>query len=113
MALVGFGLTMLNSGFDEITNPRLQLERAWRGYLLGARRASRPARPRWWRTVAEPLLSIRDLCVDYITDRGPVRAVDRVSFDLARGEILGIAGESGAASRRWPRRCCASCRRRR
>jgi peptide/nickel transport system permease protein len=36
VALVGFALTMLNSGFDEITNPRLQLERAWRGYL-GAR----------------------------------------------------------------------------
>ena len=33
VALVGFGLTMLNSGFDEITNPRLQLERAWRRYL--------------------------------------------------------------------------------
>jgi peptide/nickel transport system permease protein len=33
VALVGFGLTMLNSGFDEITNPRLQLERAWRAYL--------------------------------------------------------------------------------
>jgi len=34
VALVGFGLTMLNSGFDEITNPRLQLERAWRAHLL-------------------------------------------------------------------------------
>lgn len=33
VALVGFGLTMLNSGFDEITNPRLRLERAWRSYL--------------------------------------------------------------------------------
>jgi len=33
VALVGFGLTMLNSGFDEITNPRLQLERIWRVYL--------------------------------------------------------------------------------
>jgi peptide/nickel transport system permease protein len=33
VALVGFGLTMLNSGFDEITNPRLQLERAWRAHL--------------------------------------------------------------------------------
>jgi len=33
VALVGFGLTMLNSGFDEITNPRLRLERAWRDYL--------------------------------------------------------------------------------
>jgi peptide/nickel transport system ATP-binding protein len=45
--------------------------------------------------VAEPLLSIRDLCVDYVTDRGPMRAVDRVSLDVGRGEILGIVGESG------------------
>lgn len=35
IALVGFGLTMLNSGFDEVTNPRLQLERSWRAHLLG------------------------------------------------------------------------------
>jgi peptide/nickel transport system permease protein len=42
VALVGFGLTMLNSGFDEITNPRLQLERAWRGFLAArGRRATR------------------------------------------------------------------------
>jgi peptide/nickel transport system permease protein len=34
VALVGFALTMLNSRFDEITNPRLQLERAWRVYLI-------------------------------------------------------------------------------
>jgi peptide/nickel transport system permease protein len=34
VALVGFGLTLLNSGFDEITNPRLTLEHAWRAYLV-------------------------------------------------------------------------------
>ena len=42
VALVGFGLTMLNFGFDEITNPRLQMERAWRAYL--ARRGRKPTR---------------------------------------------------------------------
>lgn len=35
VALVGFGLTMLNSGFDEITNPRLKMQRAWRTFLIG------------------------------------------------------------------------------
>lgn len=42
VALVGFGLSMLNSGFDEITNPRLQLERAWRDHL--GRRGRKPER---------------------------------------------------------------------
>jgi peptide/nickel transport system permease protein len=42
VALVGFGLTMLNSGFDEITNPSLQLERAWRAHLI--RRGVEPSR---------------------------------------------------------------------
>jgi peptide/nickel transport system permease protein len=42
VALVGFGLTMLNSGFDEITNPRLQMERSWRAHLR--RRGRTPTR---------------------------------------------------------------------
>lgn len=46
--------------------------------------------------MTEPLLSIRDLCVDYVTPRGPVRALDRISLDVAAGEVLGVAGESGS-----------------
>ena len=42
VAIVGWALSMLNSGFDEITNPRLQLERAWRAHL--ERRGLRPSR---------------------------------------------------------------------
>lgn len=36
VALVGFGLSLMNSGFDEVTNPRLQMERAWRHHLAAA-----------------------------------------------------------------------------
>ena len=41
------------------------------------------------------VLEVKDLVVEYASDSGPVRAVDRVSFELARGEFLGIVGESG------------------
>ncbi len=41
------------------------------------------------------LVQVRDLTVTYHTRLGPLRAVDRVSFDIYRGEILGLVGESG------------------
>ncbi len=45
--------------------------------------------------MSEPLISIRNLCVDYITESGDVRACNNVSFDIAPGEVFGLAGESG------------------
>jgi len=45
--------------------------------------------------MTNPQISIRNLCVDYITDAGDVRAVNNVSFDIGKGEIFGLAGESG------------------
>src|SRR6266513_2064891 len=41
------------------------------------------------------MLEVSGLTVDYILDRGNVRAVDDVSFTVGRGEFLGIVGESG------------------
>ena len=45
---------------------------------------------------SEVVLQIRNLTVQYATARGPVSAVNQVSFDLRKGEILGLVGESGS-----------------
>jgi oligopeptide transport system ATP-binding protein len=46
--------------------------------------------------MASPLLSIRGLRTYFSEDEKTVRAVDGVSFDVQRGETLGIVGESGS-----------------
>jgi peptide/nickel transport system ATP-binding protein len=45
--------------------------------------------------VAENILEVSGLSVEYVLDRGSVRAVDDVSFTVDRGEFLAIVGESG------------------
>ncbi len=42
-----------------------------------------------------PLLIVRDLAVAFQTDAGRLRAVDGVSFEIPRGRVLGLVGESG------------------
>ena len=43
-----------------------------------------------------PLLDVRDLTVTINRDAGMVTALDKVSFFINPGEVLGIVGESGA-----------------
>lgn len=45
-----------------------------------------------------PVLTVNDLSVYYHTSRGPVKAVENVSFDIRAHERLGLVGESGSGS---------------
>ena len=44
----------------------------------------------------EPLLSLKDLKVSFFNNIGEIKVIRGVSFDLEKGEVLGIVGESGS-----------------
>jgi len=46
--------------------------------------------------MADPLLEVQDLCVEFRSSRGVTKAVQNVSWHVERGEILAILGESGS-----------------
>ena len=44
----------------------------------------------------KPVINIKNLNVDYITDKNPINAVRDVTFEIFSGEIFGLVGESGS-----------------
>jgi oligopeptide transport system ATP-binding protein len=56
---------------------------------MSAERATSPSPSR-------PILSVQEMSVQFKLPQGWITAVDRVSFDLKQGEIVGIVGESGS-----------------
>jgi oligopeptide/dipeptide ABC transporter ATP-binding protein len=90
VALLGAAFALLNYAFDEISSPSLRLRKLEVAGVEGEPEQHVPARA----PDSANILEVRDLSVAYASEHGPVVAVDNVSFELRRGEFLGVVGES-------------------
>ena len=89
LLLLVAAFNLLGDGLNRALNPQLR--------RLGMARADRPPidLPRPPQDPGGPILDVRDLRMSYRLGADEIRAVDGVSFTLARGDSLGVVGESG------------------
>jgi oligopeptide/dipeptide ABC transporter ATP-binding protein len=86
--------TLLGTALEDALNPRLK-----RHHLEAPGSDVASTRPRTDALLRPdsiaPILRVRDLSIEFTVEGRALRAVDGVSFDLRRGETLGLVGESG------------------
>ncbi|HEX2193679.1 MAG TPA: dipeptide/oligopeptide/nickel ABC transporter permease/ATP-binding protein [Candidatus Limnocylindria bacterium] len=93
---VVLGTTLLGTALEDALNPRLKRHHLERDRSVALRSPAAPLlRRRRQAAPSAPVLEVRNLSVEFDSPSGPLRAVDDVSFDLHRGETLGLVGESG------------------
>jgi peptide/nickel transport system permease protein len=101
LVVPGFGivwivlsLTLLGHGLEQVLNPRLETH-----YLTPGKPAlkiEQGIQHRIKKVDTPILLEVQDLSVNYLTEgKPPARAVEKVSFQLHEGELMGLVGESG------------------
>ena len=92
IGLLFISLFLISVGLDEIANPRL------RKFNTAKRPAATPPVGNLAETKgkASDVLRLEDLTIYYDTPRGPVHAVEDVSFSLRPQERFGLVGESGS-----------------
>lgn len=85
---VVLSVTLIGNALEDLLNPKLTRHHLEPEIPVTTPPPDVGSRP-------DVLFSVRDLSVGFETPEGLVTAVDEVSFDLARGRVIGLVGESG------------------